>query len=130
LYFGYLKINYETDNLCFFSASFLFACNATKLQQQALRLQRRIQPFPIQKPRLTNGFLWTLPLHENNDGSWHTGQQHAMLAKDDGKWTAETTMWMSRGASPITAKSSAVNKMVFGGRYQQNAFKGDFMGAP
>jgi hypothetical protein len=58
------------------------------------------------------------------------GEQHAMLAKGDGKWTAETTMWMSPGSPPVTAKSSAVNKMIFGGRYQQTTFKGDFMGMP
>ena len=58
------------------------------------------------------------------------GEQHAMLAKADGKWTAETTMWMSPDAPPMTAKSSAVNKMIFGGRYQQSTFKGDFMGMP
>src|SRR5829696_1589882 len=56
------------------------------------------------------------------------GQQHAMLAKWDGKWTAETTMWMSPGAPPMTAKSTAVNKMILGGRYQETSFKGDFMG--
>src|SRR5215207_6253324 len=58
------------------------------------------------------------------------GQQHAMLAKAGGKWTAETTMWMSPGAAPVTAKSVAVNKMVMGGRYQETTFKGDFMGMP
>lgn len=58
------------------------------------------------------------------------GQQHAMLAKGDGKWTAEMTMWMSPGAPPMTAKSTAINKMVMGGRYQQTTFKGDFMGMP
>ncbi|MEO6718898.1 MAG: DUF1579 domain-containing protein [Ferruginibacter sp.] len=58
------------------------------------------------------------------------GEQHAMLAKSDGKWTGETTMWMSPGAPPMTGKSSAVNKMIMGGRYQQTTFKGDFMGMP
>ena len=58
------------------------------------------------------------------------GQQHSMLAKADGKWNAETTMWMSPGAAPVTAKSVAVNKMLYGGRYQQTIFKGDFMGMP
>lgn len=58
------------------------------------------------------------------------GQQHAMLAKGDGKWVAETTMWMAPDAPPMKAKSSAVNKMVMGGRYQQTSFKGDFMGMP
>lgn len=58
------------------------------------------------------------------------GQQHTMLAKGDGRWTAETTMWMAPDAPPMKAKSSAVNKMVLGGRYQQTSFKGDFMGMP
>lgn len=58
------------------------------------------------------------------------GQQHAMLAKGDGKWTADMTMWMSPDAAPMTAKSNAVNKMILGGRYQQTTFKGDFMGMP
>ena len=58
------------------------------------------------------------------------GEQHKLLAKADGKWTAETTMWMSPTAPPITAKSIATNKMIFGGRYQETNFKGDFMGMP
>lgn len=58
------------------------------------------------------------------------GPQHAMLAKGDGKWTAETTMWMSPDAEPMKATSNAVNKMIFGGRYQQTTFKGDMMGMP
>src|SRR6188508_2502855 len=58
------------------------------------------------------------------------GPQHAMLAKADGKWIAETTMWMSPGAQPVTAKSTATNKMLYDGRFQQTTFKGDFMGMP
>lgn len=58
------------------------------------------------------------------------GEQHKLLAKADGKWTAETTMWMSPGAPPVTAKSVATNKMILGGRYQETTFKGDFMGMP
>ncbi|MFT3680211.1 MAG: DUF1579 domain-containing protein [Ferruginibacter sp.] len=58
------------------------------------------------------------------------GPQHAMLAKSDGKWKAETTMWMAPGAPPVTGKATAENKMLYGGRYQQTSFKGDFMGMP
>ena len=58
------------------------------------------------------------------------GEQHAMLAKANGKWTAETTMWTSPDAPPMTAKGAAENKMVMGGRYQQTSFKGDMMGMP
>ena len=58
------------------------------------------------------------------------GDQHKLLAKADGKWIAEMTMWMSPGAPPIIAKSIATNKMILGGRYQETSFKGDFMGMP
>jgi hypothetical protein len=58
------------------------------------------------------------------------GEQHKMLAKGDGKWIAEMTMWMSPDAPPMTAKSIATNKMILGGRYQETNFKGDFMGMP
>ncbi len=58
------------------------------------------------------------------------GAQHAMLAKGDGNWTAETTIWMSPDTAPMTTKSNVVNKMVLGGRYQETTFKGDMMGMP
>ena len=58
------------------------------------------------------------------------GPQHAMLAKSDGAWDAEMTMWMADGAPPQVTKSSCTNKMIYGGRYQQSSFEGDFGGMP
>ena len=58
------------------------------------------------------------------------GPQHQMLAKSDGQWDAETTMWMSPDSPPQTSNASCTNKMVMGGRYQQSNFKGDFGGMP
>lgn len=58
------------------------------------------------------------------------GEEHKMLAKSDGNWSAETTMWMSPDAPPAKGKGTATNKMIMGGRYQQTSFKGDFMGMP
>jgi hypothetical protein len=58
------------------------------------------------------------------------GPQHAMLAKADGDWDAEMTMWMSPGSAPMVTKSACTNKMIFDGRYQQSTFKGDFGGMP
>ena len=58
------------------------------------------------------------------------GQQHAMLAKSNGTWDAEMTMWMSEGAPGQVMKSSCTNKMMYDGRYQQSNFKGDFGGMP
>ena len=58
------------------------------------------------------------------------GPQHAMLAKSDGAWTAETNMWMAPDAPPMTSKATSMNKMILGGRYQQSTFKGELMGQP
>ena len=58
------------------------------------------------------------------------GPQHAMLAKSDGSWDAETTMWMAPDAPPQKGKGTSVNKMIKGGRFQQISFTGNFMGQP
>jgi hypothetical protein len=58
------------------------------------------------------------------------GPEHAMLAKDNGNWKAEVTMWTKPGGPPMTSTASISNKMILGGRYQQTTYKGDMMGAP
>ena len=58
------------------------------------------------------------------------GEEHKMLATADGKWSAETTMWIAPDAPPAKGKATATNTMILGGRYQQTSFKGDFMGMP
>ena len=58
------------------------------------------------------------------------GPEHQLLAKSDGTFDAEVTMWMNEGSAPMVSKSSCTNKMVYGGRYQQSTFKGDFGGMP
>ncbi|WP_312297540.1 DUF1579 domain-containing protein [Chryseobacterium sp.] len=58
------------------------------------------------------------------------GEMQKMLAKSDGIWTGETTMWMEDGGKPMMSKSEAINKMMYGGRYQISNHKGSFMGMP
>lgn len=58
------------------------------------------------------------------------GDMQKMLAKSDGMWIGETTIWMEDGGKPMTSKSEATNKMVFDGRYQVSEHKGNFMGMP
>lgn len=58
------------------------------------------------------------------------GEMHNMLAKDDGTWNEEISMWMAPGAPPQTMKASCTNKMILGGRYQQATHKGNMMGMP
>lgn len=58
------------------------------------------------------------------------GDVHKMLAKADGEWTAEISMWMDPNTPPDKSTSTAVNKMILGGRYQYSTFTGNMMGMP
>lgn len=58
------------------------------------------------------------------------GEAHKLLAKADGTWSGQTTMWMGIGAPPATSTGTMVNKMLLGGRYQTSSFTGSMMGMP
>jgi hypothetical protein len=113
------------------TASFLFACNANEANSTNTETSKPDSATADSKTRSDDWIpVDSATAMKTMMEAGTPGQQHAMLAKADGKWTAETTMWMSPEAAPVTAKSTAVNKMVLGGRYQETSFKGDFMGMP
>ncbi|WP_265426695.1 DUF1579 domain-containing protein [Chryseobacterium sp. YIM B08800] len=58
------------------------------------------------------------------------GDMQKMLAKSDGVWSGENTMWMEDGGKPMTSTSITTNKMIFDGRYQTSEHTGNFMGMP
>ena len=58
------------------------------------------------------------------------GQIHAMLAKSNGTWKEDLTIWMSPGAAPTKSNATVVNKMIMGGRYQESHHTGNIMGMP
>jgi hypothetical protein len=58
------------------------------------------------------------------------GEVHKMLAKWDGEWNEDITMWMMPDAPPQKNKSACVNKMILGGRYQSAVHTGSFNGMP
>ena len=58
------------------------------------------------------------------------GEPHKLLAKSNGVWIGEVTMWMAPDAPPQVNKSTMTNKMIMDGRYQISEYKGDFMGMP
>lgn len=58
------------------------------------------------------------------------GAVHAMLAKHNGTWTEDVTVWMSPEAPPLKSTATAVNKMILGGRYQESHHTGTMMGMP
>lgn len=58
------------------------------------------------------------------------GDQHAMIAKDNGEWNESITFYAAPGAPPTEMKATCTNKMILGGRYQQSVHRGDMMGMP
>jgi Protein of unknown function (DUF1579) len=58
------------------------------------------------------------------------GDIHKMLAKSDGEWNEEISMWMAPGTPVQKNTATCVNKMILGGRYQTSAHTGSFNGMP
>jgi len=58
------------------------------------------------------------------------GPVHEMIAKSNGTWNGEVTMWMDPKAPPMKSMATSVNKMIMGGRYQQSNTSGNMMGMP
>ncbi len=57
-------------------------------------------------------------------------EAHKVMTAWNGKWEGQVTMWHAPGAPPEVSKSTTVNKMIMGGRYQQSAHTGNMMGMP
>lgn len=55
---------------------------------------------------------------------------HKMMAKSDGTWKTESTVWMDPAAAPIKSTGTCTNKMILGGRYQESSHKSTMMGMP
>jgi hypothetical protein len=55
---------------------------------------------------------------------------HLMLAKSNGEWNQDITMWMDPSQPPSKNKGTCTNTMILGGRYQQSINKGEFNGMP
>ena len=58
------------------------------------------------------------------------GEPHKMLAKSNGTWNGEVTMWTGTDAPPMTSTMTMTNKMIMDGRYQVSEAKGNMMGMP
>lgn len=58
------------------------------------------------------------------------GAQHKILAGLAGNWKTTSQMWESKDGKPATSKGKATFKMILGGRWLQQEFKGTAMGRP
>lgn len=58
------------------------------------------------------------------------GSQHKWMESYAGTWNVEMKMWMDPSQPPVASKGTCTNTMIYGGRYMEYKFKGDFMGMP
>jgi hypothetical protein len=58
------------------------------------------------------------------------GKFHEMLAKDNGAWSADITMWNSPDSPATKTTGNVMNSMILGGRYQQSKHNATFWGMP
>jgi len=58
------------------------------------------------------------------------GEPHKMLERLAGSYTVKVSQWEKPGAPPATATGTAESRMVLGGRFVHDSYKGEFMGMP
>jgi hypothetical protein len=58
------------------------------------------------------------------------GEEHKMLAKSNGTWTADMTYWDGIDRPAMQMKGTQVTTSILDGHFQQSKFSGEFMGAP
>lgn len=58
------------------------------------------------------------------------GAMHKLVASFDGTWEGDISLWMDPAAPPTKSKGTAVNKMIYGGLYQESKHTGNFNGMP
>lgn len=93
----------------------------------------------IAEPKIAAASTPALPIETTVDSAtmiknWQAymtpGEEHKLMASWNGTWTGEVSMWENADAPPTKSTSTAINKMILGGRYQQSTFKGTYNKMP
>jgi hypothetical protein len=108
-------------------AVFLFSCNGNKTEEkkQTAADTTAKQATPAPEPTMDSAAMMK---------AWQDymtpGPMHAMMAKYNGTFTEDVTVWMAPGAPEQKSTATATNKMIMGGRYQESHSTGNFGGMP
>ncbi len=89
---------------------------------------------PSAKPAAAKKTPAKAPSREEMMAQWQAAAApsagHARLMPMVGTWRAKTTFTMNPGDAPQTHDGSSVNRLVLGGRYLEQHYKGTSMGMP
>lgn len=120
--------------LAVFAAAFLFAsCGSGEKKDDnkpAEEKEKQEEKKPEEKKPEAAAMPDSATMMKNWQEYMTPGDMHKMLAKSDGQWNGDVTMWMYPGAPEQKSKSTAVNKMIMNGLYQESSHTGDMMGMP
>ena len=108
----------------------LFACNDKKKTDEGKTATTDTKMELKETPKETMAMPDSAIMMKNWQDYMTPGDVHKMMAKWDGTWNGDVTMWMNPGAPEQKSTSTAVNKMVFNGLYQQSTHTGNMMGMP
>jgi hypothetical protein len=117
------------------AALMLFACNneQNKDGMEATRADSKVADSSSTN-KATKDHSFVMPDSATMMKNWQEymtpGDMHKMMASWSGSWTGETSMWHAPDAPPEKSLSTAQNKMIMGGRYQQAMHSGNMMGMP
>lgn len=114
------------------AASILFvACNdnAASNTNNASTTDTSVKEEP-KKETLTSAPLDSATMMKNWETYMTPSDVHKIMASWDGSWNGDVSMWQMPDAPPQTSKSTTVNKMILGGRYQEAIHTGNMMGMP
>ena len=122
----------STFSICL-AASLLFACNNGDETTKTTTADTTTESTPKKEETTTPSPPPTVDsatAAKNWQAYMTPGKEHEMMAKWNGTWTGDMTMWMSPDAPPTKSMGTAKNRMALGGRYQISEHKGNIMGMP
>ena len=112
------------------AAMLLFACNDKKKTDEGTKETTETKSDGTDAKKDTMAMPDSATMMKNWQDYMTPGDMHKMMAKWDGTWNGEVTMWMYPGAPEQKSSSTAMNKMIMNGLYQQSTHAGDMMGMP
>ena len=112
------------------AAMLLFACNDKKKTDEGKKETTETKTDGADAKKEAMAMPDSATMMKNWQEYMTPGDMHKMMAKWDGTWNGEVTMWTVPGAPEQKSTSTAVNKMIMNGLYQQSTHSGDMMGMP
>ena len=112
------------------AAMLLFACNDKKKTDEGKKETTETKTNGDDAKKEAMAMPDSATMMKNWQEYMTPGDMHKMMAKWDGIWNGEVTIWTVPGAPEQKSTSTAVNKMIMNGLYQQSTHSGDMMGMP